>query len=197
MGNSTPSSSSAGCSSTSICDGGADELGLELNNDICEPMNPSSNNSSSSSESSDDESGNEQSDATTEPLGIDLRDGGASANQDTMHPPVSSGDLNLIQALKREQCLTDKEKHLLMQHSFVPNTGYSFPSRTITGSVRHFQHRWLATCNGLVYSESNGGFCKFCVLFAQCTLTMKELGVLVTRPFVNFKKAVEKLDDQK
>ena len=138
MGNFTPHHHLQ-CPSTSICDGGADELGLELNNDsdIRKSMNPSSN-SCSSSESSDDESGNEQSDATTEPLGVDLRDGGgASANQDTMHPAVSSGDLNLIQALKSERCLKDEEKHFFEQHSFVANTGYSFPSRTISGSVRH------------------------------------------------------------
>ena len=44
-----------------------------------------------------------------------------------------------------------------------------------------------------MYSESaNSGFCKLCVLFAQRTPTMK---VFVTRPFFNFKKAMEKLDD--
>ena len=153
----------------------------------------SDSNSSSSSESSDDE----QSDATTQPL-VDLctnNSTGTSAN-DTLHPAVSSGDLNLVQALKQERCLTDAEKYFLLKHSFVPNPGYSFPSRTISGSVRHFQHRWLTSYNGLVYSESaDGGFCKFCVLFAQCTPTMKELGVLVTKPFTNFKKAVEKLSE--
>jgi hypothetical protein len=44
------------------------------------------------------------------------------------------------------------------------------------------------------YSESeDGGYCKFCVLFARCEASVKELGVLVTRPLTNFKKATDKL----
>ena len=169
--------------------------------DAHEPENSLSSDtdssSSSDSESSDDESDSEQDATTTKPLvGEDGETSTNSALQLTLHPAVSSGDLSLVQALKQGRCLTDKERHYLMEHSFVPHTGYNFPSRTISGSVRHFQHRWLTKYNGLVYSEStDGGFCKFCVLFARCTPTVKELGVLVTKPLTNFKKAVEKLDE--
>ena len=47
-----------------------------------------------------------------------------------------------------------------------------------------------------MYSESeNGGFCKYCVLFGRCAASVKELGVLVSRPLINFKKATEVLGD--
>ena len=46
----------------------------------------------------------------------------------------------------------------------------------------------------LVYSESDdGGFCKFCVLFAHCQPLVSELEVLVNRPLTNLKRATEKL----
>ena len=193
MGDPTPASTADECPSTSTR--GSSEL-----ENIFSTIDAESS-SSSSSESNDDESDNEQSDTTTtEPLvALHTNDDGekdASDAQDTLHPAVSSGDLHLIQALKQERYLTDREKYFLMKHSFVPSPGYSFPSRIISGSVRHFQHRWLTSYNGLVYSESaDGGFCKFCVLFAKCTSTMKELGIFVTKPFTNFKKAAEKLDE--
>ena len=93
------------------------------------------------SKSSDDESGKEKSNATTEPL-VELRinnSGGTSAydTRVTLHPAVSSGDLNLVQALKQEQYLRK-----LLQHSFVPNPGYRFPNHIIRSSVQHFKHRW-------------------------------------------------------
>ena len=45
-----------------------------------------------------------------------------------------------------------------------------------------------------MYSESDeGGYCKFCVLFAHCQPSVSELGVLVNRPLTNLKKATEKL----
>ena len=47
-----------------------------------------------------------------------------------------------------------------------------------------------------MYSESeDGGYCKYCVLFARCEPSVKELGVLVNRPLTNFKKATEKLNE--
>ena len=49
--------------------------------------------------------------------------------------------------------------------------------------------------SGLVYSQSeDGGYCKYCVLFARGGSTM-ELGVLVNRPLIDFKRATEKLTE--
>ena len=66
----------------------------------------------------------------------------------------------------------------------------------MNGQSRSFQASWLERYNGLVYSESEDeGYCKFCVLFAKCDSKVKELGILVSRPFRNFKKSSELLHD--
>ena len=95
---------------------------------------------------------------------------------------VKSGDLAHIVNLKEQRPLTDQEKlYVLDQHS-----GYKFPSRTINECKRHFQRKWLSMYNGLVYSEStNGGYCKYCVLFARCSPKVPELAVFVSKPFKN------------
>ena len=44
-------------------------------------------------------------------------------------------------------------------------------------------------------SSRGRGFCKYCVLFSNPDPSVKELGVLVTRPLHNFKKATEIMND--
>lgn len=108
---------------------------------------------------------------------------------------VRSGDLAKIVDLQQHRPLTNQERMYVLEHSFVPHSGYNFPIRTINGCKRHFQPKWLEKYNGLVYSESiDGGYCKYCALFAKCGPTVMELGVLVNKPLTNFKKATEKLD---
>ena len=108
---------------------------------------------------------------------------------------VRSGDLAKIVDLQQHRPLTNQERMYVLEHSFVPHSGYNFPIRTINGCKRHFQPKWLEKYNGLVYSESiDGGYCKYCALFAKCGPTVTELGVLVNKPLTNFKKATEKLD---
>ena len=48
-----------------------------------------------------------------------------------------------------------------------------------------------------MYSESQaeGGYCKLCVFFGKCECSVNEFGVLVVRPFINFKKASKKLSE--
>ena len=122
----------------------------------------------------------------------DRSQGGLSS----IHFTVQSGDLNQVVILKQQRSLTDKEKLSILEDSFVPPSGYQFPTRIISGCKRHFQSGWLTKYNGLVYSESaDGGFCKYCVTFAKCGPKVKELGVLVNKPLTNFKKATEKLDE--
>ena len=114
-----------------------------------------------------------------------------------IHPAaISSGDFGQVVQLKSERDLTDNEKLFLLRHHFVPSKNYQFPAKVISGRTRHFQSSWLDQYNGLVYSElEDGGYCKFCVLFGKCGPSVKELGVLVNRPFTNFKKASEKLTE--
>ena len=123
--------------------------------------------------------------------GENIQDGSHST-----HSAVESGDINRVLLLKQQRSPTDQEKLSVLEHSFVPPPGYHFPTRIISGCKRHFQNSWLSKYNGLVYSEStDGGFCKFCVLFGKGGPRVKELGVLVNKPLTNFKKATEKLDD--
>ena len=92
--------------------------------------------------------------------------------------------------------LTDLDKYKLLTEHYIPASSHLFPARTIKGTVRHFQHSWLTKYLGLVYSlAKKGGFCKYCVLFSNPDPSVKELGVLVTRPLHNFKKATEILND--
>ena len=107
---------------------------------------------------------------------------------------VKSGDLASIVNLKEQLHLTDQEKFYVLDHSFMPHSGYNCPSHTINECKRHLQRRWLSTYNGFVYSEStNGGYCKYCVLFARCSPKVPELGVFVSKPFTDFKKAKSRI----
>ena len=97
--------------------------------------------------------------------------------------------------LKANRKLTDHEKLIVLTKHFIPPRSYKFAARFISGRNRHFQQSWLDQHNGLVYSESeDGGYCKYCVLFARDGTTM-ELGVFVNRPLIDFKRATEKLSD--
>ena len=113
-----------------------------------------------------------------------------------MHPAVTSGDFGKVVLLKAERNLSKSEMVFLLNNHFIPGRNYQFPSRLGSGHNRHFQHSWLDKHNGLVYSESeDGGYCKFCVLFGKCGPTMKEFGVLVNRPLIDYKRATEKLTE--
>ena len=103
-------------------------------------------------------------------------------NRDLDSSAVASEDFGKVPKLKTTHKLTD-----------VPAPNYVFPARIFQGNARHFQHSWLTKYPGLVYSASeDGGFCKYCILFARCEASVKELGVLVNRPL---KKAIEILSD--
>ena len=126
-------------------------------------------------------------------------EGDASGAQESSYSGLSadirSGDLAKVVSLQQHRPLTNHERMYILEHSFVPHSGYNFPNRIINGCKRHFQSKWLEKYNGLVYSESSdGGYCKYCVLFAKCGPTVAELGVLVHKPLTNFKKATEKLN---
>ena len=86
-----------------------------------------------------------------------------------MYSVVSSGDFGLVVKLKTERNLTGYEKYLLLKHHFIPSKSYKFPAHSYGNRQRHIQSTWLDKYHGLVYSENDdGGYCKFCVLFAQC-----------------------------
>ena len=81
-----------------------------------------------------------------------------------------------------------------MKHHFVPSKRYNFPAHGYGDHQGTFNGSWLDKYNGLVYSDSDdGGYCKFCVLFAHCQPSVSELGVLVNRLLTNLKQTTEKL----
>ena len=111
---------------------------------------------------------------------------GESSGSSVLHPAISSGDFGKVLPLKANRKLTEHEKFILLTKHFIPPRSYKFPVRFVSGRDRCFQHSWLAQYNGLVYSESeDGGFCKYCVLFAVDGPAM-ELGILVNRPLIDF-----------
>ena len=116
----------------------------------------------------------------------------SSGSSEVQIAAVGSGDFGNI--VQHKIHLNDHQKLTLLKKHFVPASDYKFPTRTINGIHRHFQHSWLSRYPGLVYSKSqNGGYCKYCVLFGKHEPSVKELGVFVTKPFTNFKKATEQL----
>lgn len=80
----------------------------------------------------------------------------------------------------------------LLTGHFVPDKSYSFPKVFSAGCNRCFQMKWLEKYPWLVYSETlNGGFCKYCVLFAK---DRSKLGKLVNKPFEKWVKVTKTLE---
>ena len=127
---------------------------------------------------------------TSETPGVQCNEVPSDSETLAMHPAVSSGDFDRVVQLKTERDLTDSEKLFLLNHHFLPGASYRFPIHTFGRQSRRFQSIWLAKYNGLVYSQvADGGYCKYCVLFAQCEASFSAFGTLVNRPLTNFKKA--------
>ena len=88
--------------------------------------------------------------------------------------------------------LSPGDKYLLLSDPFVPDPSYPFPRVNIYGCNRSFQYSWLGKYPWLVYSkELDGGFCRYCTLFAK---NMHLLGVLVRtlfRQWVKVNKVLE------
>ena len=92
--------------------------------------------------------------------------------------------------------LSNSDKYLLLMKQSKPECTCKFPDVPDNhGQNRCFQLSWLQAFPGLVYSPSlNGGFFKYCVLFGKVHGS-QPLGVLVSRPLTNFRKATEILKD--
>ncbi len=88
--------------------------------------------------------------------------------------------------------LTDADKHSLATKfdQFRPAYRYEYPGREEYGKQRRFQFDWLQRFNWLAYSKrDNGGYCMSCILFGHGQ-DGGDLGILVSRPMVNFTKAL-------
>ena len=88
--------------------------------------------------------------------------------------------------------LTDADKHSLATKfdQFRPAYRYEYPGREEYGKQWRFQFDWLQRFNWLAYSKrDNGGYCMSCILFGHGQ-DGGDLGILVSRPMVNFTKAL-------
>ncbi|XP_044170439.1 zinc finger MYM-type protein 1-like [Acropora millepora] len=106
---------------------------------------------------------------------------------------LNNADLSiLLKNNSSTQSLTDKEKYTLLTHHFKPGGRYVFPKTKLHNKMRSFQRSWQTAYPWLVYSESeDGGFCKYCMLFA----TYNAAGVLVSSALTNFNKATDILKE--
>ena len=83
--------------------------------------------------------------------------------------------------------VTDDDKYSLIVNHYTPSATAVFPSNN---DGRRFQFAWIARFQWLRYSKhGNGGYCLPCVLFARSVGA--DLGILVTKPLINFRKALE------
>jgi len=119
-------------------------------------------------------------------------------NMHVLSNSTESGNQSVVSSAKFwEACtiilrtqLNDQQKYFLLKKHFVPSCNYEFPTREMNKLQCHFQYSWLKRYPGLVYSESqNGGYHKYCFLFAKCEPSVKDLSVFVNSPFTNFKRA--------
>ena len=84
------------------------------------------------------------------------------------------------------------QKYTLLTNHYRPGRNFMFPKTFSDGCCRSFQLRWLDKYPWLVYSkELDGGFCKFCSLFAR---NRSALGVLVNKPFRRWVKVTKIVD---
>ena len=89
--------------------------------------------------------------------------------------------------------LTDVEKLKALNKDWSPSESFKFPLTMFGKQKRSFQISWQSKYPGLVYSEQeDGAYCKFCVLF-DCEA--QKWGQLVKEPFRNWRKAVEKFNE--
>lgn len=82
----------------------------------------------------------------------------------------------------------------------MPNESYQFPISTTSKKKLKFQLNWIKGFPWLVYSQlDNGGAVyKYCVIFGQQfggKINHHKLSMLVTKPFNNWKHAIEVFND--
>jgi len=89
-----------------------------------------------------------------------------------MHVPKSTNMNAYDIGLCIDKQLTDEEKFIYLKNTWTPTVGYAFPIYKYGNQNRQFQLDWLRRFQWLSYSQlKNGGFCKFCVLFAPNNLS--------------------------
>ena len=120
-----------------------------------------------------------------------------SNSRSTVNQHQDIHDISHYSNLNIRSCMPDSTKYHLLKNVFHPEYSYMFPTKLEYNKNRAFQYAWLQKFPWLVYSvEVNGGFCINCILFGQVTDgSASDLGVLTSRPLVNFTKAMSILSE--
>ncbi|XP_069104128.1 52 kDa repressor of the inhibitor of the protein kinase-like [Argopecten irradians] len=102
-----------------------------------------------------------------------------------------NADLDIATYMGRQ--LSDEDKYNIIKNHFQPDSSHKFPSTKFGQKQRSFQLAWISRFPGLVYSPStDGAFCLHCFLFPGGAERKCQL---VSEPFRNWKKAVERFDE--
>ena len=103
-------------------------------------------------------------------------------------------DIATYASYNERRTLTSEKRFKMLTNRYIPPPNFQFPGRPDKhGSQRCFQSSWLQRYSWLEYSvQADGGFCLPCILFGVGREGI-DLGVLVSRPLTNFKKALEEL----
>ena len=92
-------------------------------------------------------------------------------------------NMTVEEIVKSVTCLNVQQKYKLLTEHFVPTSMFKFPDSVCN---RSFQIKWLEQYPWLVYSKAlDGGFCKYCALFAK---DRSKCNVLVNKPFKKWVK---------
>ncbi|XP_022175167.1 zinc finger MYM-type protein 1-like, partial [Myzus persicae] len=110
---------------------------------------------------------------------------------------TSTSNVNIYDIGKYlNQTVSNELKYKLLVNKWTPDETYKFP---IVGKRNlKFQFNWFKRFSWLAYTTigEQGAMCTFCVLFARDfggKGNHQQLGILVNKPFNNWKKAIETL----
>lgn len=116
-----------------------------------------------------------------------------NSNENATHVDVDEYDIGHCW-----NSITDEKRMRLLKKPWVPPTNYAFP---IIGQRKlKFQAKWIDAFNWLAYTKESGegAVCKCCVLFVKHCVGKhagQKTGALVSKPFTNWKKALEQFRD--
>ena len=90
-----------------------------------------------------------------------------------------------------DSSVNDDDKYNLIVNHPTPSATDVYPSGS---DGRRFQFAWFTKYQWLRYSKhDNVGYCLPCVLFARSVNRHADPGALVSKPLVNFRRAIELL----
>ena len=131
---------------------------------------------------------------TNSEITLETQSDDAASDSETVPPSTSSHDIGLYvrSGSVTSAAVQSDVRAMLLTDPWTPPDGYAFPVAQESGKKRKFQPAWLKRFPWLTYSPSKeGGFCKFCVLFAPESVRNQKLGRFIAVPLNRYKDAIE------